>query len=238
PVASSSRGGTPSRPSRLCAPSAGALRGSPASSTTTERSDRASVTAALSPAGPPPTTATSYGASGVGGAGAVVMVLLGRVRGSPRGRRAAQTMRPPRGATVCSPGARPGAAAWGGAGAVGSAGAATGGRAGRRTRGGGVGRGGGGGAGGGGRGEHGVERREVVGAESVGEVHTLPRGRGVRPARRGGAGRHDGGRLAPVHDLQPRVGQEGCPVRVAVPARLGDRAVEVRGEVGVRRVVG
>src|SRR5690606_33613776 len=108
----------------------------------------------------------------------------------------------------------------------------------RATRGGGVGRGGGGRVGGGGRGEHGVERREVVGAESVGEVHTLPRGRGVRPARRGGAGRHDGGRLAPVHDLQPRVGQEGCPVRVAVPARLGDRAVEVRGEVGVRRVVG
>ena len=39
---------------------AGALRGSPASTTSTERRDRASISAPLSPAAPPPITTTSY----------------------------------------------------------------------------------------------------------------------------------------------------------------------------------
>jgi hypothetical protein len=38
---------------------AGALRGSPASTTSTDRRDRASATAPASPAAPPPTTTTS-----------------------------------------------------------------------------------------------------------------------------------------------------------------------------------
>ena len=53
-------GGMPSRPSSPCTPSAGALRGAPASTTSTDRRARASISAPLSPAAPPPTTTTSY----------------------------------------------------------------------------------------------------------------------------------------------------------------------------------
>nr|BFE29994.1 hypothetical protein GCM10010200_022450 [Actinomadura rugatobispora] len=42
----------------MCA--AGALRGRPSSITRTDRRARPSMSAALKPAGPPPTTATSY----------------------------------------------------------------------------------------------------------------------------------------------------------------------------------
>ena len=50
----------PSRVRKPCTCPAGALRGSPASTTSTARRDRASINAPLSPAAPPPTTTTSY----------------------------------------------------------------------------------------------------------------------------------------------------------------------------------
>src|SRR5918997_4281038 len=50
----------PSRASRPCTPAAGALRGAPASTTPTDRRERASIKAPFSPAAPPPTTTTSY----------------------------------------------------------------------------------------------------------------------------------------------------------------------------------
>ncbi len=50
----------PSPDKKPCTPAAGAFLGSPASMTTTERRDRASVRAPLKPAAPPPTTTTSY----------------------------------------------------------------------------------------------------------------------------------------------------------------------------------
>ena len=57
------RGPIPSRDRKLCTPSAGALRGSPASITSTERRDLASAIPALSPAAPPPMTITSWSMS-------------------------------------------------------------------------------------------------------------------------------------------------------------------------------
>ncbi len=59
PIRSSSSGGVPSRVKQLCAVGEGALRGAPASTTSTRRRDRPSTSAALSPAAPPPTTTTS-----------------------------------------------------------------------------------------------------------------------------------------------------------------------------------
>src|SRR3712207_680631 len=50
----------PSRVRNPGTPAAGALRGSPASSTSTERLDLPSISAPLRPAAPPPTTTTSY----------------------------------------------------------------------------------------------------------------------------------------------------------------------------------
>src|SRR5699024_2268667 len=57
-------GGVPSLPSSAWMPSAGALRGAPASSTTTLRRERASMSALLRPAAPPPMTARSTRPSG------------------------------------------------------------------------------------------------------------------------------------------------------------------------------
>ena len=59
PRSSSSAGGVPSWPSSPCTPSAGALRGVPLSITTTERRERASISAPFSPAAPPPITTAS-----------------------------------------------------------------------------------------------------------------------------------------------------------------------------------
>ena len=59
PAASSSAGGMPSRERKPCMWAAGALRGSPASMTTTERRARVRTRAAERPAAPPPMTATS-----------------------------------------------------------------------------------------------------------------------------------------------------------------------------------
>ena len=56
---SRSAGGIPSRDRKPCMCVAGALRGTPASITTTRRLARPSTSAALRPAGPPPTIATS-----------------------------------------------------------------------------------------------------------------------------------------------------------------------------------
>src|SRR5699024_122973 len=64
PRARYSAGGVPSLPSRAWMPSAGALRGVPESITTTLRRERASISAPLSPAAPPPSTATSTGIVG------------------------------------------------------------------------------------------------------------------------------------------------------------------------------
>ena len=50
----------PSLEAKLWMPSARALRGRPASTSSTRRRDLASVSAPLSPAGPPPTTSASY----------------------------------------------------------------------------------------------------------------------------------------------------------------------------------
>jgi transcriptional regulator with XRE-family HTH domain len=60
PAASSSAGGMPSRDRNPCMRAAGALRGSPASTTATVRRARARTRAADRPAAPPPTTRTSY----------------------------------------------------------------------------------------------------------------------------------------------------------------------------------
>ena len=60
PAASSSEGGIPSRDRNPCMWAAGALRGEPASRTTTLRRARESTRAADSPAAPPPTMITSY----------------------------------------------------------------------------------------------------------------------------------------------------------------------------------
>lgn len=59
PTASSSLGAMPSRDRNPCMCAAGALRGSPASTTTTDRRARDKTSAADSPAGPPPMIATS-----------------------------------------------------------------------------------------------------------------------------------------------------------------------------------
>ncbi len=60
----SSGGGVPSRTMNPCMASAGALRGEPLSITTTERRERASISAPFSPAAPPPITTTSTVPSG------------------------------------------------------------------------------------------------------------------------------------------------------------------------------
>src|SRR5690606_18973283 len=75
PLRSRSPGGVPSWPSRPWTPSAGALRGSPLSTTTTDRRERPSWRAPLRPAGPPPITTTSTTPSGrsSGRSGAWVM---------------------------------------------------------------------------------------------------------------------------------------------------------------------
>src|SRR5690348_15757951 len=53
----------PSRARSPCTPCAGALRGAPASITTTDRRARASIRAPLNPAAPPPITTTSTSSS-------------------------------------------------------------------------------------------------------------------------------------------------------------------------------
>ena len=60
PRSSSSAGGVPSRAKSPCTASAGALRGAPASTTSTLRRARPSIRPALRPAAPPPMTTTSY----------------------------------------------------------------------------------------------------------------------------------------------------------------------------------
>src|SRR5207249_1449313 len=54
-----SDGGVPSKMMKLCTASAGALRGEPLSITTTERRERARISAPFSPAAPPPITTAS-----------------------------------------------------------------------------------------------------------------------------------------------------------------------------------